>query len=129
MRVIKPALIYFACVFGAGFLLGPLRVLFLVPRIGTRGAELAEMPLMGTVIWFAAGWIVRRFCDDQNAMTRLVTGFSTISLVLAADIVVGMTLRRLSFTEVITSRDIVSGAAYYGLLIVCALLPWLRDRH
>ena len=60
MRILRTALIYFALVFGAGFVLGPLRVLFVVPRIGPRAAELAEIPLMLVVIWFAARWIARR---------------------------------------------------------------------
>ena len=41
---------YFALVFGAGFVLGVLRISFLVPRFGERLAELAEMPLMLLVI-------------------------------------------------------------------------------
>jgi hypothetical protein len=47
---IKAGLAYFALVFGAGFVLGVLRVSFLVPRFGERIAELGEMPLMLAVI-------------------------------------------------------------------------------
>ena len=45
-RTIRGGLAYFALVFGAGFVIGVLRVAFLVPRFGERLAELAEMPLM-----------------------------------------------------------------------------------
>lgn len=46
MNVLKAGALYFAIVFGAGFVLGPIRVLWLVPRVGTRVAELMEMPVM-----------------------------------------------------------------------------------
>ena len=50
MRYLKAAAIYFALVFGAGCVLGPVRILWLVPRVGTRAAELIEMPIMLAVI-------------------------------------------------------------------------------
>ncbi|NER80347.1 MAG: hypothetical protein F6K42_12355 [Leptolyngbya sp. SIO1D8] len=37
-RVLKAALLYFAMVFAVGCLLGPIRVLWLVPYFGERGA-------------------------------------------------------------------------------------------
>ena len=45
-RTIKAGIAYFALVFGAGFVLGMIRVPFLVPRLGERVAELVEMPFM-----------------------------------------------------------------------------------
>jgi hypothetical protein len=38
LRILKAATVYFALVFGAGFVLGPIRVLFIVPRFGVRMA-------------------------------------------------------------------------------------------
>ena len=60
-RTISAGFVYFAIVLGTGFVLGVVRVSFLVPRIGERWAELAEMPIMATAIFFAAGYILRRF--------------------------------------------------------------------
>jgi hypothetical protein len=50
MRILKAALLYFAIVFGVGFVLGTIRTLWLVPRLGARAAELLEMPVMLVVI-------------------------------------------------------------------------------
>jgi hypothetical protein len=46
MRTVKAGVLYFAIVFGAGFVLGPIRLLWAVPRFGERMAELMEAPVM-----------------------------------------------------------------------------------
>lgn len=38
MEILKVAVAYFALVFGAGFALGTIRILWMVPRLGTRMA-------------------------------------------------------------------------------------------
>lgn len=53
--------IYFGLCFGAGLVLGTIRVLWLLPAVGTRTAELLEMPVMLTVIILSARWVVRHF--------------------------------------------------------------------
>jgi hypothetical protein len=54
MQVVKAGALYFALVFGAGFLLGTIRTLWVVPRVGTRTAELMEMPIM-LIVTIVAG--------------------------------------------------------------------------
>ena len=66
MKVLKAGISYFALVFGAGFVLGPIRLLWLVPRVGTRTAELLEMPVMLAVIIVAARWLVRRLAAGSD---------------------------------------------------------------
>lgn len=57
---IKAGAIYFAAAFALGFVLGTIRVLWLAPHVGETAAVLAEQPVMLTVSWFAAGWLIRR---------------------------------------------------------------------
>src|SRR6266568_2567201 len=57
MQILKGGVLYFALVFGAGFMLGTIRTLWVVPRFGTRIAELMEMPIMLIVTIVAARWI------------------------------------------------------------------------
>jgi hypothetical protein len=61
MRTLKAAALYFTLVFGTGFVLGPVRVLWAVPRFGIRAAELMEAPLMLMAMVLAARWTVRRY--------------------------------------------------------------------
>jgi hypothetical protein len=69
-QLIKAGLSYFTLVFGAGFVLGALRVTLLVPRLGERMAELSEMPLMFAVIVFAARFVIRRFTVPSSIAVR-----------------------------------------------------------
>ena len=54
MRVVAAAALYFLIVFGAGFLLGPVRVFLLEPRFGEAVATLFEAPFILVVIVVAA---------------------------------------------------------------------------
>ena len=70
MRVLKAGALYLAAVFGAGFILGPIRILWAVPRFGPRVAELMETPLMLAVIIVAARAIVRRLAIPPTPAPR-----------------------------------------------------------
>jgi hypothetical protein len=131
MRSLKAAVIYFVLVFGVGFILGPMRVLWLIPRVGTRAAELLETPLMLVAIFLAARWINRRFVatrEDASGLVRLRIGLIAFALLLGAELAVGIALRRMSPVEIFTNRDPVSGIVYYISLVIFALMPWLLSK-
>jgi hypothetical protein len=46
IEILKAGTFYFALVFGVGLVLGTVRMLWAVPRFGTRMAELMETPIM-----------------------------------------------------------------------------------
>jgi hypothetical protein len=50
MRALRGGIFYFALVFGTGFVLGSVRVPFLVPHLGVRVAELIETRFMQSAI-------------------------------------------------------------------------------
>ncbi|MEW5974794.1 MAG: hypothetical protein AB1898_03195 [Acidobacteriota bacterium] len=128
LRVLKAGVLYFLLVFGAGFVLGPIRVLWLVPRVGTRIAELLEAPVMLAVIVLAARWVVRRLSVPPRFSSRMGVGCLALGLILAAELALVLRLRGLSIEEYLATRDPVAAAAYYLLLALCALMPWLVDR-
>ncbi len=123
-------LAYFALVFAAGFVLGMVRVPWLVPRLGVRTAELLEMPVMLVVIWFAARFVVRRFRVPASPGARLTMGLSALAWLLTAEIALAVVLSGVALADYIASRDPVSGSVYLGMLGVFALMPlamaWLR---
>ena len=125
-KTIKAGIIYFAIVLGTGFVLGVFRVPILVPRIGERWAELAEMPIMATVIYFAAGYILRRFPEIRYPGRALMAGILALILSVATELGLATVLQDQTLTEFISSRDKVSGSVYVALLLVFAVMPRLR---
>ena len=69
MRILKAGGLYFALVFAAGFALGTIRVLWVVPALGARTAELMEMPFMLVVTVVVARWVVGRRSTSQGRRT------------------------------------------------------------
>jgi hypothetical protein len=122
-RVLRAGVAYFGWVFGAGFLLGVVRVPLLVPRLGTRWAELLEMPVMALVIWFAARRIVRVHALPAAAAPRLAAGSLALALLVAAELGLGTWLSGRSVADVVAARDPVSGPVYLAMLLVFALMP------
>ena len=123
------ALEYVARVFGAGFVLGVGRELWVRPRVGVRAAELLELPLMLVVVFLAARAIDRRWLAAHDARTRCLVGVSALMLLLGAEVGLGMALRGLSVRDALLARDPVSGTAYYISLMMFAAMPWYLRRR
>ena len=123
-QAIKAGLAYFALVFGAGFVLGALRVSILVPRFGERISELIEMPLMFAVIVIVARFVMRRFAVPFSIVARLGTGLLALVLLLAAELVLAVILQERSLADYVASRDPISGSVYLAMLVLFALMPF-----
>ncbi|HVA00273.1 MAG TPA: hypothetical protein VMV34_01325 [Terriglobia bacterium] len=65
MRILKAGGLYFALVFAAGFVLGTLRVLWIVPRLGARTAEL-------TVVLALRGLTLREYLASRDPVAGSV---------------------------------------------------------
>jgi hypothetical protein len=128
MRTLKAGALYFGLVFAAGFLLGIPRVLWVVPRVGTRTAELIESPIMLVVIIFAARWVVRRFALPPTLAARLGPGFMALVLMLAAEFTVVLKVQRLTMARYAAGRDPVAGMVYILMLLAFAVMPLVAAR-
>lgn len=127
-RTIKAGITYFALVFGAGFVLGIIRVPFLVPRLGERVAELVEMPFMLVAILLAARFIIRRFSLTAKVLARLGAGFVALGLLVAAEVLLAVALQDRTLGEYVASRDPVSGSVYLAMLVLFAVMPLVLAR-
>jgi N-acyl-L-homoserine lactone synthetase len=118
------AAVYFALVFGVGFLLGVARVLLLEPYLSQRWAELVEMPLMLMAIILSARFIVQRFPAPHRA-SYLVSGVVALLLLILVEFSVVLGIRGLSVSEYFSERDPLALGVYAFMLIVFAAMPWL----
>ena len=127
-KILHGAVVYFALVFGTGFLLGSVRVPFIVPRIGERYAELAEMPLMFIAIFFASRHVLRKYCQKTGTVGLIAMGVIALLLLVSSELLLAVSLAGWEVTEYIASRDKISGSVYLAMLILFAAMPWLQAR-
>ena len=125
-QTVRAGFFYFAVVLGTGFILGMFRVPFLVPRIGERWAELAEMPIMAAVIYFAAGYLLRRYPEIRSPTQSLAAGILALVLSVAAELGLATVLQNRTLAEFVGSRDKISGSVYIALLLAFGVMPRLR---
>jgi ribosomal-protein-alanine N-acetyltransferase len=125
VKILNAGCLYFVLVFAAGFALGPVRLIWLAPRVGTRTAELMEMPVMLLVTILAARWVVRRFAVPSAIGHRLGLGLIALGLLLSAEFGLVLPVRGLSLAEYLARRDPVSATAYAAMLAVVAIMPRL----
>jgi hypothetical protein len=70
MRIFKAGVIYFLLIFALGWILGPIRELWAVPRFGRMTALLVEAIIMLIAMIVAAGWVTLRFDVPRTLSAR-----------------------------------------------------------
>ena len=109
--------------FAAGFALGVIRTLWLVPEVGERNAELLELPLMVIIYTAVAFYLVRRWQARLTVKRAVVAGASAVLILLAFEFSVVLYLRGLTLAEYFESRNWLSGSAYLLSLLGFAAMP------
>ena len=128
IKWVKSAVMYFVIVFGAGFAFGAIRTLWVVPKVGVRTAELMEMPFMVAVIILACRYVVRQFALSDT-WHRIAMGFSSLSLLIGAELFLNSWVTGRAVSAYISDRDPVSGTAYFCALGLFAAMPLLVGKR
>lgn len=124
-RIFKVSLIYFGVVFGIGFILGTIRVPFIVPALGERTAEIIELPFMLGAVYFAARCITYRYALWSDLTVAFAIGALSALFLLLIEFSVVLWLRGFTVREFLESRDPVAAALYYAAVGLFALMPGL----
>jgi len=129
VRLAQAAICYFILVFGAGVLLGSVRVFWLEPRIEKSLAVLCEAPFLVTAMVLAARWVLRKLAISRDRGSLAIMGLIALLLQQIADISLGVTLRGLTLTDLLRNFLTPQGAIYAVLLVTFAAVPQLiNDR-
>lgn len=128
-RVPHAAAAYFAIVFAAGLLLGPVRVIWLEPWLGNAIAVLIEAPFLVVAMWFAA-----RLAPDWARVkggwpSFLAIGIVALILQQIADLAVGFGLRGMTLSDQLAHFATPAGMIYAVTLVIFALMPLIRMRR
>lgn len=125
-NALKAGFVYFLLVFAAGFALGTLRMLVIVPAVGELVAVALELPFILAISWIVCRRVLRRIHVPKLANYRLAMGALAFILLMLAEVLVSTQL---------VGRDLASHFALYrtlpvfmGLLgqIAFALFPLVR---
>lgn len=122
-KIIVATGLYFAVVFGAGFLLGPIRVLWLEPKLGPLWAVALETPFLLVAMVAGARWSPRKAGMEASFPALTCVGLGAAALVLLADVFVGSWLRGLPPAEQIRHFSTPEGRVYAANLILFAAMP------
>lgn len=128
----KAAIAYFAIAFAVGFVLGGLRELVLVPRIGETIAVAAELPIMLAVSWIACRQVVAHFSVGDAWAPRLVMGGGAFTFLMAAEFGVSvLAFDRTVVQHIATYRTPASALGlaaqiFFALIPVIQWRPWRR---
>jgi hypothetical protein len=85
-RIVAAAAIYFVLVMSAGFLLGTIRELLLVPKFGRTVGEPLEAPFMLVAILLSAWVTLRWFPLEPTTSVRFAMGGISLVMVLLTEL-------------------------------------------
>jgi len=127
MRILLTGAVYVVAVFAAGFVLGVLRMLVLVPLLGALWAVLFELPVILTIAWLVCASILRRWpLSPLPAAGMGAVAFMLLMLVEA------------SLSNLLAGRSLTEHLDLYAELphqlglagqLAFAVFPWIQARR
>ena len=124
MKAIRFAVLYFAAVFAAGFILGTIRTLLVIPRIGELPAVLLELPVILAIAWIVCGWLMRgRSIGRTEAVAAGVLAFA---ILMTAEAALSVMLFGRTLAEYLASFTQLHGLLGLAGQVVFATFPYVR---
>ena len=125
MRPAKAGLIYFVLVFAVGWILGPIRELWVVPQFGSLTGTLLEAIIMLIAMIVSASWVIRRFNPPQTLGSTISMGLVAFGILVPAEIAGVLWVRGLSVQEYLASFVTAPGAISLVMFVLFAVIPTL----
>lgn len=123
------ATVYFVALFALGFVLGTIRTLFVVPRLGLLAATAVEVPVMLAAGWLACRWIVRHWQVPPVTRLRWIMALLFLALLLVFEASLAAILFDRSLTDQWASLRTPAGSLGLAAQIIAASMPmWVGMR-
>lgn len=119
---------YFAIVYAIGFVLGTIRTLLLMPRVGLLAAIVIELPLLLGASWLICRWLTQALALPATSGPRIAMGLVAFALLLAAEAALSMLLIGETFAQHLASYRGLPQLLGLAGQILFALFPLLQLR-
>ncbi|GAA4009287.1 hypothetical protein [Sphingomonas humi] len=126
MRVLRAAAAYAAAAFAFGFLLGTIRALLVVPRLGDVRAAMLEVWIMLAASWRICGWCMERLGVSPKRKVRVAVGALAFLFLIAFEAILGVLLLGRSASEQLQSFTAPAGLIGLGAQLLFAAMPTLH---
>jgi hypothetical protein len=126
ITAIKAGALYALSVFLIGFVLGTIRVLLIVPRVGDTAAVVLETPLMLVASWFVCRWSVDRLDVRRSVDARSLMGGVAFVELSAAEFALGGLIFGKSLGEQLADFGSAAGAIGLAAQIGFAMFPLVQ---
>lgn len=124
MTALRHGFLYFIIVFAAGFVLGVVRVLVLVPMLGTFTAVLVEFPVILSLAWLACGRILRGGRPDRQQAALM--GATAFVLLMLAEASLSLAIGNRTLTDHIGLYGEPEHQLGLSAQVAFAVFPWIH---
>jgi uncharacterized membrane protein AbrB (regulator of aidB expression) len=125
VQALKAGVIYFLLMFAVGWILGPIRELWAVPRFGHLTALLFEAVIMLIAMIISARWVMRRFEVHQTLGSTILMGLVALAILAPAEIAGVLWVRGSSLQEYLASFATAPGVISAVMFLLFAAMPTL----
>lgn len=125
-RSLRAGTLYFLIVFAIGFLLGTIRFLVIVPKVGELVAVLIELPILLTLAWVICAGIMLKAQVPRRPGPRLIVAATSLLLLLSAEFVLSIWLFGNSVDAYLGSFGTLHGAVGLAGQVAFALFPVIQ---
>ncbi len=129
IRALLAATVYFLLVFAAGFALGAVRVILVVPRLGVFAATLIEIPLMLAVAFLACRLVLDHWQVPPLPVLRWTMATWFVAMLTLCEYQLGILLFDRSAGQQWALLASPAGLAGLGAQLLAALLPVILLRY
>jgi hypothetical protein len=123
---IRVGFLYFVAVFAIGFLLGTIRILVLIPRLGELVSTFIELPILLSAAWLISDFLTTRFNVPSQWWVRLSMGIVAFGILMAAELGLAVWLFGSTVQEHFAAYQSLPKTIGLAGQVVFALIPLLQ---